>query len=152
MPNYKGHLMGGAIAYALGLYLLYAYCPSLLIAAEWFLCALAGALFPDVDVKSKGQKYFYWVMVALIVVVAKSKRYDLLVFVSLFSLLPMLVRHRGIFHQLWFIVAIALGTWSLCTLYAPSAGSRLCYDLIFFVVGAISHLWLDLGWRRIWIP
>lgn len=152
MPNYKGHLAGGLMAYAVGVYALYSCCPSFIIAAEWLLCALAGALFPDVDVKSKGQKYFYWVVVALLILIAINRRYDLLFVVSLFSILPMLVRHRGIFHQLWFIVAVAVIAWCMSVAYMPTMGNRLMYDLIFFLAGAISHLWLDLGWRRVLVP
>jgi len=144
MPNYKGHLVGGVVAYGLALYVMSSCCASAVIAGEWFLCALAGALFPDVDVKSKGQKYFYCVVLALLLLVATNKRYDLLLVVSFFSILPMLVRHRGIFHQLWFILAVACSAWLLGVTYAPYVGQRLLYDLIFFVAGAISHLLLDL--------
>ncbi len=152
MPNYKGHLVGGVVAYGLVLYVFYAYCPSAVMAGEWFLCTLAGALFPDVDVKSKGQKYFYWAVLALSVLAGFYKRYDLVLVISFFSVLPMLVRHRGIFHQLWFIVVLAGIAWVIGVSVAPYLGQRLLYDLIFFVLGAFSHLWLDLGLRRAIIP
>ena len=62
MPGYKGHLVGGAVAYGVTVYLLRSLNPTAITLVEWFVCTLAGALFPDVDTKSKGQKYFYSVL------------------------------------------------------------------------------------------
>jgi len=65
MPGYKGHLVGGTVAYGLlffGLVGVVVKQPSMLTAGEWLLFALAGSLFPDIDIKSKGQKYFYYVI------------------------------------------------------------------------------------------
>src|SRR5579872_6581996 len=105
MPNYKGHLAGGAFTFALTLLVVNQwYHPSLITSLEWFLCALGGALFPDIDVKSRGQKYFYWIILAVIIGVSLEKRFDLLIAVSICSIIPMLATHRGLFHRLWFIV------------------------------------------------
>src|SRR5438309_2217826 len=63
MPGYKGHLVGGTVAFGLLFFALVGVVvrqPSMLIAGEWLLFALAGSLFPDIDIKSKGQKYFYF--------------------------------------------------------------------------------------------
>ncbi len=63
MPGYKAHMCGGVAAYVLivciaGLYALY----SSATLAEWFLSMLVGALFPDIDTKSKIQKIMYRIL------------------------------------------------------------------------------------------
>jgi len=62
MPNYKGHLAGGVVTYCVVLCALVGTAPSFMTAGEWLLFTLAGALFPDIDIKSKGQKYFYYLV------------------------------------------------------------------------------------------
>jgi hypothetical protein len=60
MANYKGHLIGGAVAYSIFLFVGRLHNMSFYTVLEWLLFSLAGALFPDIDTKSKGQKLFYW--------------------------------------------------------------------------------------------
>ncbi len=56
MANYRGHIKGGFVAFALIiLFALPHYHPSALTMLEWLLFTIAGSLFPDVDIKSKGQ-------------------------------------------------------------------------------------------------
>src|SRR5882724_10040377 len=79
MPGYKGHLVGGAAVYVLFLCCIIGVVkPSLLMASEWLIFTLAGALFPDVDIKSKGQKYFYFVVFAIFMLLAWKGRFQLL--------------------------------------------------------------------------
>ena len=63
MPGYKGHIVGAALAFA-GTLLVVSktYPPTPLTALQWFLLTILGALFPDVDIKSKGQGIFYRVV------------------------------------------------------------------------------------------
>ena len=66
MPNYKTHLAGGLFAYLLSIYAVITLRTiSFALALEWLLFCLLGALFPDVDIKSKGQKIFYWIVLLL---------------------------------------------------------------------------------------
>jgi len=157
MPGYKGHLAGGCVAYGLTLGLLYGFLPyvalakygfSSLVALRWLFCALAGSLFPDIDVKSKGQKYFYWVILGFFLLLIIERKFKLLAASSIVSVLPMLVKHRGIFHKTWFVVLAPLGLWALFGTYAPEYSFALFLDVLFFIVGALSHLWLDLGLKR----
>ncbi len=145
MPGYKGHIAGGLLVYIAGIVLLQrtAHIPSLWCAAEWMICAIAGALFPDVDVKSKGQKYFYWVVLAIFMWLVMMKKLELLAFLSLVAITPMLVRHRGIFHELWFVIVMPLTLWAFMAMYEPCYARMLFFDTSFFIVGAISHLALD---------
>jgi len=148
MPGYKGHLVGGAVAFSITYLVARAWCPSLVAAGQWLGCALAGSLFPDIDVKSKGQNYFYWVVLFALIIITIQKRFELLAMVSVLSVIPMLVRHRGIFHKLWFVIALPMGLWLGTSVYFPAVTQQLFFQTLFFVVGAISHLWLDLGFRR----
>lgn len=149
MPGYRGHLSGGAVTFSILLLLVSRVCnPTFLTMVEWLGLCLAGSLFPDIDIKSKGQKYFYWVAFLIIIFLALKRRFDILVLVSLISIIPMLVRHRGLFHRAWFIIALPLLLWHLISMQFPAFRTMLLFDVIFFIAGALSHLWLDLGLRR----
>lgn len=150
MPNYKTHLAGGLFAYLVSLYAVISVRPvTFALCLEWLLFCLAGSLFPDVDIKSKGQKIFYWIVLILGTFLLFHKRGQALIILGALSLFPLLVRHRGIFHKLWFIIVVpSLIAWLACS-YWPTCSTIIYYDTLFFIVGAISHLWLDLGLRRL---
>ena len=115
MPGYKGHLVGGVVAFgllfAVLMYLICTQQPSHLMIGEWLLCSLAGALFPDIDVKSKGQKYFYYVVFIFLAFLAAQQRFQMLTCFSFIAITPMLARHRGIFHCQWFVITVPLLFW-----------------------------------------
>ena len=148
MPMYKEHLLGG---FAAGTALLFivsntsVHSVPLFNSIEWLLCALAGSLFPDVDIKSKGQKLFYKLIILLILLALYKGHLNLAVYLALFSILPMLVHHRGIFHCIWFLVAFPLIAAAVASIYIPAYYYSLFYDAAFFIVGALSHLLMDFG-------
>ncbi len=152
MPGYKGHLVGGIIAFGLfflglmGLVIIQQ--PSHLMIVEWLVCTLAGALFPDIDVKSKGQKYFYYVVLVGVVVLAYQQQFQMLTCFSVVMITPMLVKHRGIFHSPRFVIGVPLIVWIVVAALLPQQASRFFIDTLFFIVGALSHLWLDFGTRQ----
>lgn len=149
MPSYKGHLAGGIFVYLIAIYFIIAtQAPSFATGLEWLLFTLAGALFPDVDTKSKGQKLFYWIMLILMIVLLINDKTQELIAVAILGVIPLLVRHRGIFHRLWFVILVPSAVAGILCLYVPHCSSTIKYDCLFFIVGAISHLWLDLGLRR----
>ena len=148
MPGYKGHLIGGAVVGALGIYLLQNMRPSAVTLIEWGICALLGALFPDIDIKSKGQKVFYRMLLMVFAFLLMSKRYQLFALISILSVVPMIVRHRGLFHKIWFVIGFPLLVFWCISAYFPVYRVILLYDVSFFIAGALSHLWLDLGVRR----
>ena len=151
MPNYKNHLIGGVGAYAVLLIVLQRIQPiSLLSLGEWLICALAGSLFPDIDIKSKGQKYFYYAMLLVMIVLIIKHRFSLLAICSVMAVVPMLVRHRGIFHRLWFVILFPLTMWYVISVSVPTVSKIILFDVLFFIAGSISHLWLDFGfWRML---
>lgn len=147
MPGYRGHLAGGLFAYVCALIIGKLFCitPSATQMIEWLCFTLAGALFPDVDTKSRGQQLFYWLWMALLSFLCIQKRYMVAALFGIVGLIPTLAKHRGIFHKLWFITGIA---WVIifyvwCT--APTMVGSLARNMTFFVIGAFSHVLLDKG-------
>jgi hypothetical protein len=149
MPGYKGHLVGGSAAFGITYFLLSSHCSTTMIAVHWLLCSLAGSLFPDIDVKSKGQKYGYWAIFFLFILLILSNQLRLLSILSLVCLTPMLVRHRGIFHRMWFVILMPLGVWLGVSTMHPQWSGALFFYTLFFIVGCASHLVLDFGIRRL---
>ncbi len=149
MPNYQTHLAGGSIAFALALVCIVPYMhPSPLTAGEWLLFALAGSLFPDIDIKSKGQKYFYWMIFILLCILTYTQRFIPLAMISILAMIPMLTKHRGLFHRAWFIIGAPMLLWYTMSVQYPPITRPLFYDICFFISGALSHLWLDMGLRK----
>jgi hypothetical protein len=149
MPDYKSHLSTGSIVFSIVLLLVVPYyTPSVTTAAEWYLFALAGSLFPDIDIKSKGQRYFYWFIFLLLILLATTKRFIALSIVSILAMLPLLGKHRGLFHKTWFIIGAPYLLWYIAACRYRMFADALFFDVLFFVAGALSHLWLDLGWRK----
>jgi membrane-bound metal-dependent hydrolase YbcI (DUF457 family) len=109
---------------------------------------LAGSLFPDIDVKSKGQKYFYYVAFICLFVLAYQQHSQMFTCFSFLMITPMLVKHRGIFHSPRFVIALPLLVWVVVATLLPQRSSQLFVDTLFFIVGALSHLWLDFGTRQ----
>lgn len=149
MPGYRGHLAGGLMLFLMILAIVVHWCmPTTLTIVEWGACTLAGSLFPDIDTKSKGQRLFYLLMLLVFGILIVSHRYKALAFTSVMAMVPLIVHHRGVCHRLWFVLLVPFATALLLTTIMPSYQSMLLLDALFFSIGAISHLWLDLGWRR----
>jgi hypothetical protein len=151
MPGYKTHVVVGAGVYGLALYGLQHGMhlqPTVLTACEWGLFAIFGSLFPDVDTKSKGQKLFYLLLAVIFAIMLLRGQMAMVGVLSFMALLPMVVPHRGIFHRWWFITAFAGAMVIWCASATTIACRVLLFDASFFILGAMSHLWLDLGCRR----
>jgi hypothetical protein len=148
MPNYKGHLVGGSVAFLLAFNCIVMQKVSFLIGAEWLCFTLLGSLFPDIDTKSKGQKIFYKIILAFSIFLLIQKRYIVLGLLSILSSIPLITNHRGVCHKLWFVVGIPFMAVVACALFFPSYYMLVFWDAVFFSIGAVSHLWLDLGLKK----
>jgi hypothetical protein len=148
MPNYKGHLLGGCVAFLVAVNVIVAQKVSFFVGAEWLGFTLLGALFPDIDIKSKGQKIFYkcFFVVALFLIV--NHRFFALSLLSLLAFFPLMVPHRGICHRFWFVVGVPAAVVLLCNIFFSHYFMLVFWDAVFFIVGALSHLWLDLGLKK----
>lgn len=150
MPGYKVHLAGGGALFGLIFIIITQpiFKPPVLTAFEWLLFMLAGALFPDVDVKSKGQKLLYLFLIVLFSLLLAQGCHSTVACLAVISLIPMIVRHRGLFHNFWFVVFFPLSVGYLLGVCFPSYSSIIFVDSLFFIAGAISHLWLDRGIKK----
>lgn len=150
MPGYKGHIAGGIVIYGVTLAVIMQNLnPSPVTMIEWFCFTVAGALFPDIDIKSKGQKLFYWLLLGIIGYLIFHGYAECIPFIAILAIVPLLSRHRGLFHKLWFVILLPSAVAFLMMAYwAPSCSSLIFFDCLFFIMGAISHLVLDLGIRR----
>lgn len=145
MPNYKGHLVGGSVAFLIMRACLASFHPSFTTSMEWLLCALVGSLFPDVDITSKGQKLFARILAAVFLLCMVQQRIDGMALVGGLAFLPLLARHRGLFHRVWFLALIASCCYGGMLLIMPHYIGIFGWDLIFFFIGAVSHILLDRG-------
>ena len=148
MPGYKAHVGFAACLYAVllavsGLVGKQSVTLSFYKALEWFLCTVLGALFPDIDIKSKGQILFYECMVALLFFLWWKECRYLFVIVAFLALLPLLVHHRGLFHRPWFVISMPLVSALIAGHFYPRLFDVFFVDACFFSIGALSHCFLD---------
>ncbi len=144
MPGYKGHVAGGLLIF----FALFAATRSYVEpgTAVWlFLFTLIGALFPDIDTKSKGQKWFYRILFLVLIVLLVLQQFIFFAVLALVLGLPLVVDHRGLFHRLWFIVTLAGVVVGLLDWYQIFFLRDALLPALFFIAGAASHLVLDVG-------
>lgn len=142
MPGYRTHVVGGMCA-AVAVMLFCVPAPDVLVGVERLCCACLGSLFPDVDIKSKGQRLFYLGVFAVALYLLLTGNKNGLGIVGILSLVPLVVRHRGIFHSPLFLLLL-IGSIMLGSV-PTSYGVAVWWDALFFGIGAWSHVLLDLG-------
>lgn len=146
MPGYKTHTVGGVFTFVGLFYVVqkifltkYAF----LTAFSCFFVTILGALFPDVDTKSKGQMIFYQVLLFYLLFLLWSQKFTMFMITTCLMMLPLLVPHRGLFHRITFLSSIFI-VGSLCAyLWLPIRSADIILHLGFFTVGAFSHVFLD---------
>jgi membrane-bound metal-dependent hydrolase YbcI (DUF457 family) len=149
MPGYRAHLVGGVASYVIVLATIFSPSVSLITGLQWLGFSLFGALFPDVDTKSKGQLFFYRAMAVAALFLFWQRRFTDIALMCSIGLLPLIVKHRSLTHSLIFLAGLA-GFMMVCTAhYAPHYVRMVSYDLVFFLAGAASHILLDFGLRGV---
>ncbi len=144
MPGYKTHLVGGAVTFVcLQAVLSSPISTTPLIMFQWLGATLLGALFPDVDIKSKGQGLFYKGMLICLALLLWKKQVYLFVAMSFLALVPVLVRHRGLFHRVWFVIVVPFSVAFVAGNSFPASSTLFFYNACFFSAGALSHIMLD---------
>lgn len=151
MPGYKGHLAGG-LFFALmgivgGVMLGWIVFDPLIAAALAGFCLL-GALIPDVDTDSKGQRLYYLVFALVDLGLIIHEFYMWAAWLGLFAMLPAIGSHRGWTHTWWamFLVPTPILAMPALLLGVDAAQLFLPY-YIAFVTGYFSHLLLDGEFR-----
>lgn len=144
MPGYRGHVAGAAITWVIALFLtLFVRYVTGLQALEWGAAALVGGLFPDLDIKSMGQKWLFRLLFLVSTILIACQRYQFVSIMMLAASVPLLVRHRGLMHSLSFITCLSVGVCIALGLYFPVYREVIFFDTVFFWLGALSHLILD---------
>lgn len=154
MAGYRGHIAGGMVA-ALACTLAVSLLPYEQLSAYanllqgWqtlagvFMVATLFALFPDVDIKSKGQTLFYWLVFTVDVLLIWNKQIQAAAYLGMIALLPLLSKHRGWTHSV--VAALAVPAPIIIIPYFYSE-RLLAISILFYgaaVVGYLSHIALD---------
>jgi len=143
MPGFRGHLIGGVITYIAILQCIKSIHPPASLVISGFIFCMIGSLFPDIDIKSKGQKLFYSLILIILCCFLYYERTDLFIGLSLLAIVPLLVKHRGLFHQLWFLIFISISTGLAIGSFHSKFSVWAMNNALFFLAGAISHIFLD---------
>ncbi len=147
MPGYQGHLAGGlffGIMGIVGAVLLGWIVFNPLFAAGLVGFCLLGALFPDVDTDSKGQRLYYLVFAMVNLGLIVQKQYMWSAWLGFFAMLPAIGAHRGWTHTWWAMLVVPLPILGLpfFMLGAESMDPFLPF-YVAFTTGYFSHLLLD---------
>ncbi|HVW99601.1 MAG TPA: metal-dependent hydrolase [Candidatus Babeliaceae bacterium] len=148
MPQYKEHIVASVVAYSVILLIFSLYKASPLYLLEWLCWAILGGLFPDIDIKSKGQKLLYRLLALVIIYLAIYERFQLLSVICLVACFPLMVNHRGIFHELWFLLVLVVSGAAITISRYPCSTCPIILRSLFFFAGVTSHVWLDIGLRK----
>jgi membrane-bound metal-dependent hydrolase YbcI (DUF457 family) len=143
MPGFRGHLIGGIVTYLAILQFIKSMNPPLSVIVSGFVFCIIGSLFPDIDIKSKGQKLFYSLCLVILCFFLYYERTDLFIGLSLLATVPLLVKHRGMFHQLWFLIFLSISTGFVVGGFYANFSGWAMKNALFFLAGAISHIALD---------
>lgn len=149
MPGFRGHIIGGTVTYLILLQCIKSLKPEISVIISGFLFCIIGSLFPDIDIKSKGQKLFYTIALFVLFCFLYYERTDLFIGLSLLATVPLLVKHRGLFHQLWFLIFISITTGLVIGSFHAQYSAWAMKNALFFLSGAISHILLDRSITRL---
>ena len=111
--------------------------------AAVFVLAMLFALFPDVDIKSKGQGIFYWGAFFLDLLLIANGYLQAAAYLGIIAMLPLLTKHRGWTHSVWSAVMIPLPLIVVPYLYDEKL---LGISVVLYgsaVMGYLSHLLFD---------
>lgn len=147
MPNYKTHLVGGLASFFLVFSGIATCLPTLQLSLEILILALVlslvGSIFPDIDIPSKMQKWFYISSIGLIFysLFLKNKLFFALVCTTI--VIVTFLTHRTITHKPLFISVF--GLIPTCTgIYCfPEHAQEFISLYAYFTAGSLSHIFLD---------
>ena len=143
MPGFKSHVLVACALYGtifLGCTLL---AVPFTLSLQLLACMVAGALFPDIDIKSKGQQIFYRLLFMVLAVCFFFQSPLVIATIAFLALIPLLVKHRGLFHNVGFLLAlVAFVAYQLLLLF-PQYQNQIMLDALFFALGVLSHIVLD---------
>lgn len=147
MPNYNKHLIGGLLAFIpTALFFGTINTTESTKYTQWLFFCLVGSLFPDIDTKSHIQKWFY-TLAFLTICFLYLSGYKISIAWTLL-VIPLIVRHRGLFHSPRFLLLLSIALVVVTQLKGLQSYYDFWTSSLFFLIGAYSHLILDLGYKR----
>lgn len=149
MSSYKGHTVGALLMFLPVAVWCIAMHWSLGLVAGGLGAMLLGALFPDVDTASKGRRLLLMVLVGVAFLLYVWHFYAAASLVGAAGMTLVIgARHRGLFHNFYFLSMLAGGAVVAGRYWFPQYSFLLVTGGGFFIYGCWSHLVLDYGIRR----
>ena len=146
MPGYKAHLTGG-IVFGGGLLAtavwMKAFQPDLKQTVALLSICTLGALFPDTDTDSKGQRFFYTGLVILDLALMIQGLYRWAAVLGFCAMLPAVGQHRGWTHTWWAMLLIPLPLIILPVVFYRIAPQAVLPFYLAAEAGYFSHLIMD---------
>jgi len=146
LPGYKGHIAAALVLGAGGLALinwLAWFRPEPWQAAVLLGCIVLGALFPDVDTDSRGQKLFYFLLLIINLALMIMGHYRWAAILGFLAMLPVAAKHRGFIHTWWAMLIIPLAVFILPAVFYQISWIILLPFYLASVFGYFTHLLLD---------
>src|SRR3990167_2648155 len=146
MPAYDKHLISGFATFLFLAFIISTPTTTQANYISWLFFCLFGSLFPDIDTKSHIQRWFYTLTV-LGLICAYMAKFEFSYLLTLLFV-PLIVKHRGLFHNPKFLLILSFGLAFLFQLNGLQNYHNYWILALFFLAGAYSHLILDLGFKK----
>lgn len=104
---------------------------------------LAGALFPDIDTSSVGQRLFYLILLVVDIWLIASGEYRWAAYLGAVAIIPILSPHRGWTHEVWAAIVVPLPLLLVPWLLMDQPLEQCLPLALAFSAGYFSHLLLD---------
>ena len=145
MASGRGHIWGGLIFAIIFVYTItnYFYNPSLLEIVIYIALACMFSVWPDIDIKSHGQKIFYSMFLITDIFLILQKEFETAAYFGLIIILPILAKHRGWTHSIPAMVLIPSPLLLYPVIMEGSINITGVYFYAAAVTGYFSHLVLD---------
>ena len=116
---------------------------------NWLCClpmaaGVAGALTPDMDIKSKSSMVMYLIFLSISCYFFFTERVDLAFLTLVYSIIPQFFGHRGFIHSFIFGVISAIGLYFALTVLLNVIALPAMIASITYFVGFLSHKALDV--------
>ena len=145
MPSGRKHIFGGILFILLFIHILshYYYRPSLFNIIIYISLGILFALWPDVDIKSIGQRIFYTIFLFTDIYLIVAGEFKVAAFFGLIIILPILARHRGWTHSVtaMFLVPLPILFYPIYVSRSLDFSGAPYYAAA--ITGYFSHLVLD---------
>lgn len=146
MAGYKAHITASLLA--CGVLYMFPFWSTLSWPEQGACVAIAVffGLWPDVDIKSKGQTIFLALFLVVNTILILREEYKRAAYLGLLVVLPVIARHRGWTHH-WITMLLLPGALYLAALhYTRTEPPDLLPYLLAAMLGYASHLILDRYW------